>query len=106
MTAGVGRSTPHSRRPRSNADRIIHEGLLPPEAYWTSVRAVVLRCESTWQVLPGQLILSEEHLLSERAPCVGRGQHDRKHPNLDASPGAAPASTSARAYSSIGQSPR
>ena len=97
---------------RSNRDRIIHEGLLPPEAYWTSVRPVVLRCESTWQGLPGQLLLSEEHLLSERASRVGRdcATGDRpssQHPSADATPGAAPASTAfARAYSSIGQSPR
>jgi hypothetical protein len=83
--------------------RIIRRRLLPPAAYWTSVRPVELKCESTWRYnserCPSRPYhFSEETLLSER--CFRAGSR-RSVPSTCTS-----ASKAARAYSSIGQSPR
>lgn len=106
----VHRREPSIRRTTATArllvgSRIIRRGLLPPARYWTSVRAVELRCESTWRLLSGRSLsgrLSLHHLACDRLPekCV----RSRVAPRGDTR--GAEFSAAARAYSSIGQSPR
>jgi hypothetical protein len=94
--------------------RIIRLGLLPRARYWTSVRAVELRCESTWRLLSGRSLsgrlLAGQFFADDRLS----GQYPASDDTVAAdgvtrSPVAGSSrsgSSAARAYSSIGQSPR
>jgi hypothetical protein len=96
------------------SSRIIRLGLLPRERYWTSVRAVELRCESTWRLISGRSLsgrlLAGQSFADERLS----GQYPASDGHVGAdgvarSPVAGSSrsgSSAARAYSSIGQSPR
>jgi hypothetical protein len=100
--------------------RIIRLGLLPRAHYWTSVRAVELRCESTWRLLSGRSLSgrllqfsSDERLTGQDTATDGPVGADGVD-NVTGSfvtgsfvAGSSRAgSSAARAYSSIGQSPR
>lgn len=104
--------------------RIIRQRLLPPAEDWTSVRAVELRCESTWQSHFGRYLFPEESLFGLSGGLRSRGcalevdssESDRPGPVRSGSTGyrslsagrrvTRPGSVTPRAYSSIGQSPR
>jgi hypothetical protein len=92
--------------------RIIRLGLLPRAHYWTSVRAVELRCESTWRLLSGRSLSgrllqfsSDERLSGQDTAADGPVSADDVAPSFVAGSSRA-GSSAARAYSSIGQSPR
>jgi hypothetical protein len=70
-------------KPARGVAGINHQRLLPPGRYWINVRAVELRCDSTWRCLFGQCLIWQNLIVN--------GSHSSALP---------------RAYSSIGQSPR
>ena len=87
------------------------------DRYWTSVRAVELRCESTWRLLPGRSLsgrlLSGQFSSDERPSGQYRAADGLVGARgVDTIAGSSIARSSragssvARAYSSIGQSPR